>query len=249
LLETPPNNDTTQSEEAMRALAWVVMAGAGSVACACGSMTTPSPISVKCAPTEATANRYEPIFSRPFDGPSRVGNDFDHDLPLATAANGYVLTLCGDRDSSQVDGHDGYDYQLPEGTPLLAVADGTVLFAGLESPRACPQLGRTVQALVVATVHLTSSGDEFAVIYGHLSRIDAATGATVTSRTPVGLSGNKGCSGTPHLHFGVSRKVSGEYRLLDPYGWHASAVDPWERHAVGTTSTWLWKPGEAPALR
>ena len=233
----------------MRASAWVVMAGAVSVGGACGSMTAPSTVSVSCAPTEATANLSEPIFSRPFDGPSRVGNDFDHDLPLATAANGYVLTLCGDRDSSQVDGHDGYDYQLPEGTPLLAVADGTVLVAGLESPRACPQLGRTVQALVVAVAHLTPSGDELAAIYGHLSRIDVAVGATVTSRTPLGLSGNTGCSGTPHLHFAVSRKVSGEYRVLDPYGWHASAADPWERNAAGTTSTWLWKPGEEPALR
>jgi Peptidase family M23 len=202
----------------------MVLAGAVCIACACGSMTAPSTVSVGCAPTEATANLYEPIFSRPFDGPSKVGNDFDHDLPLENGANGYVLTVCGDH-------------------------DGTVLFAGLESPRACPQLGRTVQALVVATVHLTPSGDELAVIYGHLSRIDVAAGATVTSRTPLGLSGNTGCSGTPHLHFGVSRSVSGEYRLLDPYGWHASAADPWERNAAGTTSTWLWKPGEAPALR
>jgi murein DD-endopeptidase MepM/ murein hydrolase activator NlpD len=178
-----------------------------------------------------------------------VGNDFDHDLPLTNGANGYVLTLCGDRDSNQVDGHDGYDYQLPEGTPLLAVADGTVLVAGLESPRPCPQLGRTVQALVVAIGHVTSSGDELASIYGHLSRIDVATGATVTSRTQVGLSGNTGCSGTPHLHFAVSRKVSGVYRVLDPYGWHAAAVDPWEHNADGTNSIWLWKPGEAPALR
>ena len=42
---------------------------------------------------------------------------------------------------------------------------------------------------------------------------------------------------------------SGDYRVLDPYGWHASGADPWERDARGTISSWLWKPGEAPALR
>ena len=97
------------------------------------------------------------------------------------------------------------------------MADGTVLFAGLEPPHPCPQLGRTVQALLIEIVHLTPSGDQFAVVYGHLSRIDVATGATVSDRTRVGLSGNTGCSGTPHLHFGVFRNVSGDYRVLDRY--------------------------------
>ena len=233
----------------MRALVFVALVGAVTTAWACGSPTVPSTVSAGCAPTEATANLHQPVFNRPFDGPSRVGNTFDHDLPLDSAANGYVLTLCGKRDSSQTDGHPGYDYDLAEGTPLFAVVDGTVLFAGLEAPHPCPQLGRTVQALLIEIVHLTPSGDQFAVVYGHLSRIDVATGATVSDRTRVGLSGNTGCSGTPHLHFGVFRNVSGDYRVLDPYGWHASGADPWERDARGTISSWLWKPGEAPALR
>jgi murein DD-endopeptidase MepM/ murein hydrolase activator NlpD len=233
----------------MPALLLVALIGAVCVTAACRSPSAPPTFSARCGPSEATTKLYQPTFSRPFEGASRVGNDFDHDLPLPDAANGYVLTLCGDRDSRQTDGHNGYDYQLPEGTPLLAVADGTVLFAGLEPPRPCPQLGRTVQALLVETVHVTASGDEVVAIYGHLSRLDVATGASVASRTQVGLSGNTGCSGTPHLHFSVARKVSGEYRVFDPYGWHASVVDPWERNARGTPSTWLWKPDQAPALR
>ena len=75
------------------------------------------------------------------------------------------------------------------GNAAVAVADGTVLFAGLEPHR--PQLGRTVQALLIEIVHLTPSGDQFAVLYGHLSRIDVATGATVSDRTRVG------CRATP----------------------------------------------------
>src|SRR6185369_1322089 len=61
---------------------------------------------------------------------------------------GYVLTLCAARDTSQVDGHPGYDWRMPKGTPLLAVADAVVMTAGPEAPNFCPQLNRTVQALL-----------------------------------------------------------------------------------------------------
>jgi murein DD-endopeptidase MepM/ murein hydrolase activator NlpD len=50
-------------------------------------------------------------------------------------------------------------------------------------------------------------------------------GAPVSEGTVIGLSGNTGCSGTPHLHFGVARSidgnVDGNWVLIDPYGWHA----------------------------
>ena len=155
-----------------------------------------------------------------------IGNFFDHDKPIEGDANGYVLTLCGARDTSQVDGHPGYDWRMPEGTPLLAVADAVVMTAGLEAPNFCPQLNRTVQALLVVLVHTAPTGEPYANIYGHLSRIDVQAGASVSEGTVIGLSGNTGCSGTPHLHFGVGRSVAGRYVLIDPYGWHAPTGDP-----------------------
>ena len=63
----------------------------------------------------------------------------------------------------------------------------------------------------------------------------------------IGLSGNTGCSGTPHLHFGVGRSVAGRYVLIDPYGWHAPTGDPWELDPRGAASVWLWKDGAAPS--
>jgi murein DD-endopeptidase MepM/ murein hydrolase activator NlpD len=202
-----------------------------------------------CVVSESSANAVVPFFGRPFAGPAPVGNDFDHDLPLAGAENGYLLTLCGVRDATQVDGHPGYDYRLPEGTPLLAVADGTVLFAGLEPLHPCPELGRSVQSLLVEIVHHAPNGEELVSVYGHLSRVDVATGDRVSSGTVIGLSGNTGCSGTPHLHFGVARKTGAEYRLFDPYGWHGAGADPWAVDPRGAESTWLWKDGQAPPLQ
>jgi murein DD-endopeptidase MepM/ murein hydrolase activator NlpD len=194
-----------------------------------------------------------PIFGRPFDGAFPTGNFFDHDKPVEgipdAAQNGYVLTLCGVRDSKQVDGHAGYDWRMPEGTPLRAVADGVVLTAGLEAPHYCPGLDRTVQALLVQLVHTAPNGESYVSVYGHLSRVDVKLGASVTEGTVIGLSGNTGCSGTPHLHFGVARKVAGLYVVIDPYGWHSAAGDPWELDSRGAASVWLWKDGAAPSLR
>ena len=145
--------------------------------------------------------------------------------------------------------HHGQDLLCAEGTPLLAVADAVVMTAGLEAPNFCPQLNRTVQALLVVLVHTAPTGELYASIYGHLSRIDVQAGASVSEGTVIGLSGNTGCSGTPHLHFGVGRSVAGSYVLIDPYGWHAPTGDPWELDPRGAASVWLWKDGAAPSLR
>jgi murein DD-endopeptidase MepM/ murein hydrolase activator NlpD len=223
---------------------------AGAVAFGCTSgPTAPSSASAACTPHPASANAVLPVFGRPFDGAFPIGNFFDHDKPIDGAANGYVLTLCGARDTSQVDGHPGYDWRMPEGTPLLAVADAVVMTAGLEAPNFCPQLNRTVQALLVVLVHTAPTGELYASIYGHLSRIDVQAGASVSEGTVIGLSGNTGCSGTPHLPFGVGRSVAGRYVLIDPYGWHAPTGDPWELDPRGAASVWLWKDGAAPSLR
>ena len=127
---------------------------------------------------------------------------------------------------------------MPEGTPLFAVADAVVLTAGLEAPHFCPQLNRTVQALLVQLVHTAPTGESYVSVYGHLSRVDVQEGVSISEGTVIGLSGNTGCRGTPHLHFGVARNVAGRYVLIDPYGWHAPTEDRNEhyRPCVGARS-------------
>jgi hypothetical protein len=162
---------------------------AGVVAFGCTSgPTAPSSASAACTPHSASANAVLPVFGRPFDGAFPIGNFFDHDKPIEGDANRYVLTLCGARDASQVDGHPGYDWRMPEGTPLLAVANAVVMTAGLEAPNFCPQLNRTVQALLVVLVHTAPTGELYASIYGHLSRVDVQAGASVSEGTVIGLS-------------------------------------------------------------
>jgi len=137
---------------------------------------------------------------------------------------------------------------------LRAVAAGTILFAGLEQPRFCPQLNKTVQALNVQIASAGPDGRTYVSVYGHLSRIDVVTGQPIGDGEAIGLSGNTGCSGTPHLHFGVYRQVGADpyatdsYVVLDPYGWHGAGEDPWEKDTRGAKSAWMWRPGAAPPL-
>jgi len=235
--------------------ALVSLALAGCLLSGCHGPTSPSPTATACNPSSMTARVAIPFFMKPFAGDFPIGNLFDHDKPLVfNDSNGYLLTLCGSRDSArdsgQTDGHDGYDWRMTEGTPILAVADGLVMFGGQQALSFCPPLNRSVQALYVQLLHRAPDGTEFITIYGHLSRVDVSQGARISERTVVGLSGNTGCSGTPHLHFGTFRgRPDGSFAVIDPYGWHAPAPDPWEADPRGLPSVWLWRDGAAPRIR
>jgi murein DD-endopeptidase MepM/ murein hydrolase activator NlpD len=236
----------TESKTAI--VVWLVTLAACS-----GGLTSPSPAATACNPSASSARTANPIFSKPFRGDFPTGTLFDHDKPIPFGdGNAYLLSTCGARvaDQPETKGHDGYDWRMPEGTPLFAVADGEVLIAGLSTPAQCPPLGRTVQALLVALRHVDTNGNVFLSLYGHLSRVDVVAGQTVSDGAAIGLSGNTGCSGTPHLHFGVLRPVPGGlYVVIDPYGWHSSSADPWEADPNGAPSVWLWREGAAPSLR
>ena len=63
------------------------------------------------------------------------------------------------------------------GRPTAARRRGRVVMAaGLEAPNFCPQLNRTVQALLVVLVDTAPTGELYASIYGHLSRFDVQAG-------------------------------------------------------------------------
>ena len=193
-----------------------------------------------------------PLFQKPFGGDFPLTNFFDHNLPFEFEdTNGFLLTWWGER-TGGVDGHSGYDWTMPEGTSLLAAADGEVIFAGTRQPFFCPPLGQTVNNQQNVMIrHVAPNGEWFISDYAHLSRIEVQQGQQVAAGQQIGLSGNTGCSGGPHIHFGVLRQTnttSGQSTLVDPYGWEGTTPDPWAQHPQGAQSFWLWKEGQAPAI-
>ena len=204
-----------------------------------------------------------PFLRRPFSGQYPVTSFFDHDLPIRWRdVNGRQLTFSGER-AVGLDGHEGYDFAMPEGTPLLAAAAGIVTRAGWGDESLCPPLGRSVRNLRVVIRHDLAGGERFVTAYVHLSSVSVAVGERVAAGQPIALSGNTGCSTGPHLHFQVEREgraeapsavgalgISAERSVVvDPYGWTADADDPWSAASVGSSSWGLWLDGEAPEFR
>jgi len=106
-----------------------------------------------------------------------------------------------------VGGHDGVDFAIPEGTPVLASHAGKVTVSGYRPDR--PTYDPYGDHVRIEQAALDLDGQErvYTTIYGHLDRLDVQVGATVEKGQQVGLSGGVGSragnSTGPHLHFGV----------------------------------------------
>jgi murein DD-endopeptidase MepM/ murein hydrolase activator NlpD len=84
--------------------------------------------------------------------------------------------------------HTGVDYGAPTGTPVRAIGDGTVQFAG-------------VQGGYGNMVVIRHRNQRDSTVYAHLSRIDVSAGTKVGQGDTVGAVGTTGLSTGPHLHF------------------------------------------------
>jgi murein DD-endopeptidase MepM/ murein hydrolase activator NlpD len=89
--------------------------------------------------------------------------------------------------------HKGVDYGAPMGTPIRAVGDGTVDFAGWQNG-----YGNVVE--IRHNAHRST-------LYAHMSRIDVKRGEHVVQGEHIGAVGMTGWATGPHLHFEV--KIDG----------------------------------------
>jgi murein DD-endopeptidase MepM/ murein hydrolase activator NlpD len=94
--------------------------------------------------------------------------------------------------------HNGVDYGAPQGTPVRAIGDGVVEFAGWQNGYG-------------NVIHIDHSGDR-STVYAHLSRIEVTKGQRVEQGATIGAVGQTGWATGPHLHFEV--KIDG--RQQDP---------------------------------
>ncbi len=90
--------------------------------------------------------------------------------------------------------HEGIDLAAPTGTPIVATADGVVLFSGSRAG-----YGRTV---------IINHGYGFQTLYGHTSKIVVRVGQRVKRGQVIAYVGSSGVSTGSHLHYEV--RVSGK---------------------------------------
>ncbi|MDI1325465.1 MAG: M23 family metallopeptidase [Brevundimonas sp.] len=88
--------------------------------------------------------------------------------------------------------HEGVDIAAPQGTGVFVAAEGSVLRAGYDPEG----YGRFVEI---------RHPNGMSTLYGHLSRLDVASGDRVEGGQRIGLVGSTGRSTGPHLHFEVRR--------------------------------------------
>jgi len=96
--------------------------------------------------------------------------------------------------------HTGIDIGAPHGSPVVAVANGYVVFQG--------SLGGYGNAIMI------EHGD-CRTLYGHLSKIYVKAGEKVYAGQRIGAVGSTGLSTGPHLHFEV-RTGKDRTQYLDP---------------------------------
>lgn len=85
--------------------------------------------------------------------------------------------------------HNGVDYAMPVGTPLLSVGDGTVIEARRDG----------AAGNYIAIKH----NGQYTTRYMHLKSIHVKPGEKVKRGQKIGLSGNTGRSTGPHLHYEI----------------------------------------------
>lgn len=117
-------------------------------------------------------------------------------LPSRWPVRGPVNSEFGRRNSpwseDRLEAHSGMDIGAPRGTPVLAPAAGTVVFAGNQ-----PEYGITL---------IIDHGNDIKTLYGHLTRVDVTAEQKVERGQVVAQTGNTGRSSGPHLHYEIQVK-------------------------------------------
>ena len=125
-------------------------------------------------------------------------------LPIA---NGKITTPYKKKGKMWSKGyHTGVDFAVPQGTDIIAVADGKVSNANW---------GKSYGTQIVQKIE----GQDAWVIYAHLSKSLVKAGDEIKKGQHIGESGNTGNSSGPHLHFEMRDNIRWSAgKDLDPKG-------------------------------
>lgn len=112
-----------------------------------------------------------------------------------TPVSGTITSRYGSRESIRDHTHQGLDIAATTGTPIKAVADGTVTYSGT--------MGGYGKLIII------DHGNGIQTYYGHCSKLYAKVGEKVTAGEVIAAVGNTGNSTGSHLHFEI--RQDGKY--------------------------------------
>jgi len=136
----------------------------------------------------------------------------------------------GNTQGGLLDTHHGVEFVNPQGTPVLAAADGVVVVAGTDYQTAYADFPAFYGNLVVIEhqfpdAQLSNYPSPIYTLYGHLSEVKVEVGQQVKVGDPIGLVGFTGTAVGEHLHFEV-RLGENSYRTTrNPELWLRPHLD------------------------
>ena len=175
-------------------------------------------------PTVPPSPNNTPVAGRtPTRTPRPVVQHFLVDRPVALGVaqarplvNPDPVYLYGTTRFGDLDVHHGEEFENPTGTPLFAVADGTIVVAGQDNVPRCgddgskvcgrdlaPDTGGYYGNVVVLQLDQTYNGQRVFALYGHMNKIGVAKGDKVKAGDPIGEIGMTGVALGPHVHFEI----------------------------------------------
>ncbi|WP_081494856.1 GLUG motif-containing protein [Bradyrhizobium liaoningense] len=146
-----------------------------------------------------------------------------------------------------------YDFPVPVGTPVHAVADGVVEYVNMDAMAGHPN--RLGYGNVITIRSVNSDGEIYYTTYAHLSGASVTSGDPVTAGKVIGSSGDSGAPGAPHLHiqFGTvadSEVLDGARAGGTNYGFVADGINDATAPAFfsvpNSPLTMLWDPADDP---
>ncbi len=170
-------------------------------------------------------------------GPSRtprpVAQHFLVGRPVAgnaTSITPALFYLYGTTGMSQYDVHHGEEFVNPSGTPLYAVAAGTVVTAGSDEQPLCGDNGKSpcgrglmpggfYGKTVVIQLAAPYNGQRVFALYGHMNEISVSVGDQVKPGDVLGKIGMTGIAEGPHVHFEIRLGTNDYAHTRNPILW------------------------------
>ena len=124
------------------------------------------------------------------NGPTKINGIKIASMPIDASVNTIISSRFGEISRIRSSAHKGVDIACSTGTPIKAIADGTVLYSGYDN---------TGLGYVVKIDH----GNGVQTWYGHCSKLYVKTGEHVNAGDTISAVGSTGNSTGPHLHLEI----------------------------------------------
>ncbi len=193
---------------------WPTAYGSETVTRSTGITASPAPVSTRtriptdnrsltALPTQTALPANEPVATP--SHPVQVDH-YALTRPISRSGVDYVdrTYAYGDTQRGNRETHKGVEFVNPRGTPVLAAADGTVIFAGGDHEILVGPYP-DYYGKVVVIEHRIDTVDDLPVytVYGHLDTITVEFGQRVITGDHIGTVGAEGIAQGAHLHFEV----------------------------------------------